>query len=123
MLSEKRLKAFVPTTNPERAKIFYSDILGLQLLSEDAYAMQFNAHGTYLRVTTVRELNPHPFTVLGWIVPDIIDTVKQLAAKGVEFERYSFMEQDELGIWTAPGGTKVAWFKDPDGNLLSVDSN
>jgi len=123
MLSDKRLKAFVPTTNPEKAKIFYSDILGLQLLSEDAYALQFNAHGTYLRVTTVRELHPHPFTVLGWIVPDIIDTVKQLTAKGVMFERYDFLEQDELGIWKAPEGARVAWFKDPDGNLLSVDSN
>ena len=123
MLSDKRLKAFVPTLNPGKAKVFYQDILGLQLLSEDAYALQFNAHGTYLRVTTVRELNPHPFTVLGWIVPDIKATVEQLTAKGVEFEKYSFIEQDEMGIWTAPGGTKVAWFKDLDGNLLSVDSN
>ena len=99
------------------------DILGLQLLSEDKYALQFNAHGTYLRVTIVREFHPHPFTVLGWIVPDIVTTVKQLTEKGVVFEKYSFLEQDEFGIWTAPGGTRVAWFKDPDGNLLSVDSN
>jgi len=121
MLADKKLKAFAPTLNPQKAKAFYQEILGLELINEDGFALQFNCNGTYLRVTTVQELTPQPFTVLGWTVPDIDETIKQLTAKGVVFERYGFFEQDELGVWTAPGGTKVAWFKDPDGNLLSLD--
>jgi catechol 2,3-dioxygenase-like lactoylglutathione lyase family enzyme len=121
MLQNQKLKAFAPTVNPEKAKHFYKDILGLQLLSEDNYALEFDANGTRLRVTTVRELNPHPFTVLGWKVDDISSVIKELNKKGITFERYNFMQQDELGIWHAPGGTKVAWFKDADGNILSLD--
>lgn len=122
MLADKKLKAFAPTLNPVKAKTFYRDILGLELMSEDDFALQFNCNGTCLRITTVRELTPHPFTVLGWSVPDIHETIKQLTTKGVVFERYGLFEQDELGVWAAPGGIKVAWFKDPDGNLLSLDS-
>ena len=121
MLTHKKLKAFVPTINQEKAKHFYKDILGLTLLSEDNYALEFDANGTILRVTSVRELNPHPFTVLGWKVDDIASVIKKLNENGVHFERYDFLQQDDLGIWTAPGGTKVAWFKDPDGNILSLD--
>jgi catechol 2,3-dioxygenase-like lactoylglutathione lyase family enzyme len=121
MLADKKLKAFIPTTDPAKAKHFYKDILGLQLLSEDNYALEFDANGTRLRVTTVRELTPHPFTVLGWKVDNISSVIKQLNKKGIVFERYDFMQQDELGIWHAPGGTKVAWFKDEDGNILSLD--
>jgi predicted enzyme related to lactoylglutathione lyase len=120
MLSDKKLKAFIPTTNPEKAKNFYMNILGLKLLSEDNFALEFDANGTLLRVTSVEKLVPHPFTVLGWDVDNIPDHIKSLINKGVVFERYDFMEQDNMGIWTAPGGTKVAWFKDPDGNLLSL---
>jgi len=122
MLATEKIKAFVPTLNPANAKQFYSDVLGLTLLSEDNYALQYDANGTFLRVTTVQAFQPHPFTVLGWSVKDIAATITELTAKGVVFERYSFVEQDDSGIWTAPGGTKVAWFKDPDGNLLSLDS-
>ena len=121
MLANKKLKAFVPTINQEKAKSFYKDVLGLSLLSQDNYALEFDANGTLLRVTTVRELTPHPFTVLGWKVNDIATVIRGLNKKGISFERYEFMQQDELGIWHAPGGTKVAWFKDPDGNLLSLD--
>ena len=121
MLANKKLKAFVPTINQEKAKFFYKDVLGLSLLSQDNYALEFDANGTLLRVTTVRELTPHPFTVLGWKVNDIATVIRGLNKKGISFERYEFMQQDELGIWHAPGGTKVAWFKDPDGNLLSLD--
>jgi len=121
MLADKKIKAFAPTVNPEKAKAFYQNVLGLELMSEDGFALQFNCSGTCLRVTTVRELTPHPFTVLGWTVPVIEETVKELTDKGVVFERYGFLQQDAWGIWTAPGGTKVAWFKDPDGNLLSLD--
>ena len=121
MLANKKLKAFVPTINQGKAKHFYKDLLGLALLSQDNYALEFDANGTLLRVSTVRELNPHPFTVLGWKVNDIATVIKELNKKGITFERYDFMQQDELGIWHAPGGTKVAWFKDADGNLLSLD--
>ena len=121
MLTHQKLKAFVPTIAPQKAKHFYQDILGLRLLSEDNYALEFDANGTLLRVTTVRELTPHPFTVLGWKVTDISLVIKDLNKKGIVFERYDFLQQDDLGIWTAPGGTKVAWFKDADGNLLSLD--
>ena len=123
MLTDQKLKAFVPTTDAAKAKHFYKDILGLQLLSADDYGMEFDANGTLLRVTTVRELHPHPFTVLGWKVVDIASVIKELNSKGIVFERYEFLQQDESGIWHAPGGTKVAWFKDTDGNLLSLDEN
>ncbi len=120
MLGDKKLKAFVPTVKPEKARFFYRDILGLNLMSEDDYALQFDANGIELRVTTVPELTPHGFTVLGWNVPDIKSVVKFLNAKGIVFEKYNFLDQDDLCIWTTPGGSKVAWFKDPDGNILSL---
>lgn len=120
MLAKKKLKAFVPTTKPKKAKVFFRDILGLQLLSEDKYALEFDANGTLLRVTIVPELKPHPFTILGWNVEDIVAIIKKLNAKNIFCERYEFMEQDDLGIWTSPNGSKVAWFKDVDGNILSL---
>ena len=120
MLGDKKIKAFVPTVMPEKARFFYRDMLGLKLLSEDDYALQFDANGIELRVTIVPELKPHGFTVLGWNVPDIKSIVKLLNAKGIVCEKYNFLEQDDLGVWIAPGGSKVAWFKDPDGNLLSL---
>ncbi len=122
MLSSQKLKAFIPTTNPQKAKQFYAETLGLELISEDGFALQFNANGTFLRVTTVQSLVPQQFTVLGWQVDDIYAEIQALKAKGVVFEIYGFPGQDENGVWTAPGGTKVAWFKDPDGNVLSLDS-
>lgn len=120
MLANKKLKAFVPTVKPGEAKVFYRDILGLQLLSEDNYALEFNAGGTVLRVTIVQELKPHPFTVLGWNVEDISSVINALSLKNIICEKYEFLLQDEAGIWTSPNGSKVAWFKDPDGNLLSL---
>ena len=123
MLSNNKLVAFAPTTNPAKAKMFYKDILGLTLLSEDHFALVFDANGTILRVTPVREFQPHPFTVLGWETTDIENSIRSLNAKGIACEKYGFFEQDDLGIWTAPGGTKVAWFKDPDGNTLSLSGS
>ncbi len=120
MLAEKKLKAFVPTIMPEKAKLFYQDILGLKLLSEDNYALEFDANGTLLRVIIVNQLKPHVFTVLGWNVDDISATIKSLNEKRIVCEKYDFLEQDDLGVWIAPGGAKVAWFKDPDGNVLSL---
>ena len=120
MLADKELKAFVPTIKPDKAKSFYTDILGLKLLSEDNYALEFEANKILLRVIIVQELKPQVFTVLGWNVDDISFTIKLLNEKGVVCEKYDFLEQDNLGIWTSPGGSKVAWFKDPDGNVLSL---
>ena len=120
MLSNKKIKSFVPTVMPDKAKLFYRDILGLKLLSEDKYALEFDANGTLLRVISVNELKPQVFTVLGWDVDDISSTIKSLNDTGVFCEKYDFLVQDNLGVWEAPGGTKVAWFKDPDGNILSL---
>lgn len=120
MLSDKKLKAFVPTTMPDKAKSFYKDVLGLKLLSEDNYALEFDANGMLLRVATVQDLTPQVFTVLGWDVEDISSVIKSLNDKNIFCEKYDFFEQDDSGVWTSPNGSKVAWFKDPDGNLLSL---
>ena len=122
VLGSQPVMAFVATTDHARAKGFYRDVLGLQLVEEELpFAVVFDAHGTMLRVTIVKELAPAQYTVLGWRVSDITATVKQLHEAGVKFERYDGMKnQDEQGIWTSPTGARVAWFKDPDGNTLSV---
>lgn len=120
MLADKQLKAFVPTTKPDEAKSFYKDILGLKLLSEDHYALEFDANGTSLRVIIVQDLKPQAFTALGWNVSDIASTIKSLNKKNILCEKYDFLEQDSLGVWTSPNGSKVAWFRDPDGNVLSL---
>jgi len=120
MLGDKKLKAFIPTVAPEKAKEFYTTVLGLALLSEDHFGMEFYSDGALLRISTVNQLTPQPFTVLGWDVEDLLSTMGSLSKAGVIFERYNYIEQDDFGIWTAPGGVKVAWFKDPDGNILSI---
>jgi catechol 2,3-dioxygenase-like lactoylglutathione lyase family enzyme len=120
MLAHKNLKAFVPTMKPGKARSFYKDILGLKLLSEDNYALEFDANGTLLRITIVQDFSPHPFTVLGWNVDNISSSIQQLNDKNIFCEKYGFLEQDNSGVWTSPNGSKVAWFKDPDGNVLSL---
>jgi catechol 2,3-dioxygenase-like lactoylglutathione lyase family enzyme len=120
MLGDAEITAFVATTDAERAKRFYCETLGLRLVADEEYALVLDANGTMLRVQKVEKLAPQPFTSLGWNVPDIAATIDALVASGVAFERYGFMEQDDRGVWTAPGGAKIAWFKDPDGNTLSI---
>lgn len=120
MLKNLRITAFLPTINPEQSKQFYKDILELKLVSEDNYALEFEGDGTFLRITVVEKFEPHPFTVLGFKIEDIATQVKYLNKKGVEFERYNYFEQDDLSVWTSPSKAKVAWFKDPDGNLVSL---
>jgi catechol 2,3-dioxygenase-like lactoylglutathione lyase family enzyme len=122
MLSTNKVVAFVPTTNAARARAFYAETLGLRVVMEDDFALVLDANGTTVRVSKMRELTPQPFTILGWEVADVVATAKALRAKGVAFERYSFLEQDDLGVWTTPGGGHVAWFKDPDGNVLSISA-
>ena len=119
-LDDARLIAFVPTTDLSRARAFYAETLGLPVTDESPYACVFNANGTMLRLTPVRRLSKVRYTVLGWGVSDIASTVAALTAAGVAFVSYRGMEVDEAGVWTAPGGDRVAWFEDPDGNLLSV---
>ena len=120
MLGTRNVMAFLATTNPERAKAFYGDTLGLPLVSDEPWALVFSAAGTMLRVQKVEKHTPHPFTALGWYVPDVADDVGALASRGVRFERYEGLQQDDAGVWTSPSGAKVAWFKDPDGNMLSL---
>jgi catechol 2,3-dioxygenase-like lactoylglutathione lyase family enzyme len=120
MLASCDLMAFVATTSLARAKDFYLTTLRLPLIEESPYACVFDANGTVLRVTVVDTLTPAPYTVLGWTVPDIGEMVKSLVHRGVTFDRFPGMDQDEAGVWDAPGGARVAWFRDPDGNRLSV---
>src|SRR3984893_11346443 len=119
-LDDARLIAFVPTTDLARAREFYVEILGLRMAGESPFACVFDANGTMLRLTPVRKLSRVRYTVLGWGVDDIASTASKLAAAGVALVRYRGMEVDDAGIWTAPAGDRVAWFEDPDGNLLSV---
>jgi catechol 2,3-dioxygenase-like lactoylglutathione lyase family enzyme len=120
MISDCKVITFVATAQPERARAFYEDTLGLRLVADDSFAIVFDANGTMLRVQKVQSLVAAPFTVLGWSVADIAAEVAALTGKGVVFERFEFMQQDDLGVWTSPSGAKVAWFKDPDGNTLSL---
>lgn len=120
MLASQPLMAFVATRDAARAKAFYQGLLGLPLIADEPYALVFDVMGTTLRVQKVETLAPAQHTVLGWRVLDITMAVRTLASKGIAFERYGFLEQDKDGVWTTPSGAKVAWFKDPDGNVLSL---
>lgn len=120
-LSQYNIVAFVTIVDVARAKEFYRDRLGLYLVSEEPpFALVFDARGVMLRLSIAKELQPARGTVLGWQVPDICAAARDLQQAGIHFERYDRMKQDELGIWTSPSGAKVAWFKDPDGNILSL---
>ena len=110
---------FVATKAPQKARQFYEQILGLTFISEDDFAIVFDANKTMLRVQKVQEHTPVNHTVLGWDVDDIYKEVKELLERGVKCEQYEWIKQDELGIWTAPSMAKIAWFKDPDENTLS----
>jgi catechol 2,3-dioxygenase-like lactoylglutathione lyase family enzyme len=123
-LSDQNVIAFVAARGPVRAKQFYRDVLGLRLVSEELpFGLVFDLHGVMLRISIVQDMTPAGYTVLGWQVPDIIAAARALRDAGVGFEIYAGMEQDELGIWTSPGGARVAWFKDPDGNTLSISEH
>jgi catechol 2,3-dioxygenase-like lactoylglutathione lyase family enzyme len=120
MLTKSKPICFAATTKPAEAKAFYGDTLGLSLVDDGPFALVFNANGTMLRVQKVREIPLAAYTTLGWEVGDIRSTIQRLCKQGVRFERYDGLPQDELGLWTTPDGSKVAWFKDPDGNILSL---
>ncbi len=123
-LSKYNIISFVSIVDVPRAKTFYQDILGLRLVTEEPpFALVFDIHGIMLRLSMVKELPPAHGTVLGWQVPEIVAPVRGLTQAGVIFERYEGLKQDELGIWASPSGAKVAWFKDPDGNTLSLSEH
>lgn len=123
MLGTTNIVAFVPITDGDRARAFYEGLLGLKFVKDDGFALVFDANGIMVRAAKMKEVKPAQFTVLGWQVSDIESTARQLTNKGVHFEIFGFFKQDELGIWTSPTGDKVAWFKDPDGNILSVSQH
>lgn len=116
--------AFLLTTDAARARAFYGESLGLKFVSQDDYAVVFDANGLMLRITILPGHTPAEHTVFGWQVPDIATAATELVNAGLALERYSFLEQDDQGIWTSPdGAAKVAWFKDPDGNVLSISQH
>lgn len=120
MLNKSKIVAFIATKQPDNARDFYEKTLGLRLVSDDAFAIVFDANATMLRVQKVQEHIPPNYTILGWDVGDIQTEIKELMERGVKCEQYEWLEQDELGVWMAPSGAKIAWFKDPDGNTLSL---
>jgi catechol 2,3-dioxygenase-like lactoylglutathione lyase family enzyme len=121
LLASSQIAAFCATTDADRAKAFYRDQLGLRLVSDEPFALVFDAAGTMLRVQKVKEVPEAKYTTLGWNVSDIAAMVEELEKAGVKFEHYGMPGQDERGIWTPPGSAaKIAWFKDPDGNILSL---
>ena len=119
-MTKSKMISFVATQKPASAVEFYVKSLGLKLVSDDPFAMVFDINGTMLRVQKVHELVPAKHTVLGWEVPDIAARISELTKHGVRFERFPGLPQDESGVWSSPSGAKVAWFKDPDGNILSL---
>jgi catechol 2,3-dioxygenase-like lactoylglutathione lyase family enzyme len=126
MLGTADIVAFVPTKSPDKARQFYEKTLGLRFVADDKFALVFESKRVMIRVVDISgfpDYKPPPFTVLGWGVDDIGKTVSGLQKLGVKFERYPGLEQDALGVWTAPGNAKVAWFKDPDGNTLSLSQH
>lgn len=112
--------AFIATANPEACRHFYENVLELTNTEDSAFALEFSANGTKIRIQKVEALSSLPHTVLGWEVENIAETVRHLTGRGVSFQKFENMPQDELGIWTSPGNAQVAWFKDPDGNTLSL---
>jgi catechol 2,3-dioxygenase-like lactoylglutathione lyase family enzyme len=120
MLSTSKLIGFVATARPAEAKRFYGTTLGLSLVEDGPYAIVFDANGTTVRVQKVQFLAPAAPTALGWEVKDLAALVQRLSSQGVQFERYEGPAQDEAGVWRTPDGSSVAWFRDPDGNTLSL---
>jgi catechol 2,3-dioxygenase-like lactoylglutathione lyase family enzyme len=120
LLSSQPVIAFAATTQPDRARAFYAFVLGLGLIEDTPHALVFDAGGTMLHVQKVRAFAPAPFTVLGWHVADIAAAIRGLAARGIGCELAHGVLPDDDGIWTGPSGARMIWFRDPDGNLLSL---
>ena len=120
MLETAKMMGFVPTTDYDRARAFYEGNLGFEFVSLDQWGLVMKVGGHMVRIPKTPNHTPLQATILGWEVADIEAAAKWLASRGVATEKYPFAQDQELGIWTAPNGDRVAWFKDPDGNILSV---
>lgn len=123
MLAAGQIVGFVPTLDSLKARGFYEDQLGFQFVSDDQFALVMKAGSTSIRIAKAKNFTPAPYTVMGGEVAEIEAVVRWLTQRGVVFEKYPFVQDRDLGIWTTPGGDKVAWFKDPDGNVLSVSQH
>jgi catechol 2,3-dioxygenase-like lactoylglutathione lyase family enzyme len=122
LLGSQKIVSFVAVTDYAKSRAFYEGTLGLKFVSQDDFAIVMEGNGTKIRMAKVPNLQPAHFTVLGWEVSAIEKMVEDLQSRGVQFDRYGFMPTEGPPIWIAPGGTKVAWFKDPDGNVLSLST-
>jgi catechol 2,3-dioxygenase-like lactoylglutathione lyase family enzyme len=120
MLAQGNLSGFVPTTDYDKARAFYEGKLGFSFVSLDQYALVMSVGGHRIRITKMPNFTPLQGTILGWEVQDIQAVATWLRDRGVTLEKYPFVQDRDLGIWTTPSGDKVAWFKDPDGNILSI---
>ncbi|HEX9796518.1 MAG TPA: VOC family protein [Anaerolineales bacterium] len=120
MLSQASVIPFLATTQPDQSRRFYEDVLGLSLVADEPSALVFDAGGSMLRVSKVKQFTPAPHTALGWQVESIRRFARWLIDRGIEVLRFEGMPQDDLGVCVFPNGTQVVWFKDPDGNLLSL---
>jgi len=126
MLATAPIIGFIPTLDAARSRAFYEHTLGLTFVADDGFALVFRSGANMIRIARVQDLTPPPYTILGWEVPDIVAEVTALTAAGLVFARYPFLPSDQvdaLGIWSAPGGAKIAWFHDPDGNTLSLSQH
>jgi len=123
MLAQCDVIGFIPSKDAARARNFYETTLGLRFLSDDLFAVVMESNGTMIRIVQVKDFTPFPFTILGWMVENMEEEVSTLIERGVSFKRYPWLEQTEAGVWNAPGGAKVAWFQDPDGNVLSLSQH
>lgn len=120
MLRNQPLIAFVATARPGESLTFYRDILGMELVEDSPFALVFKTPRNMLRIQKVQQLAPAAHTILGWEVTDIRTYIAELTALGATFTRYPGMPQDEHGVWSSPSGAQIAWFRDPDGNVLSL---
>jgi catechol 2,3-dioxygenase-like lactoylglutathione lyase family enzyme len=121
VLIDGKMVGFIATTNYEKARAFYEGKLGFEFVSQDQFALVVKAGEHHIRIANVSAFTPFPGTVLGWEVADVKAVVLWLKDRGVVTEKYPFVADKELGIWTSPSGNHIAWFKDPDGNVLSVN--
>jgi catechol 2,3-dioxygenase-like lactoylglutathione lyase family enzyme len=120
MLASGKIVGFVPTKDYDQARAFYEGKLGFEFVSLDQFALVVRAGDHKIRIAKVANFTPLQGTILGWEVDNIEAVVKWLRERGVATEKFPFVQDRELGIWTTPEGDKVAWFKDPDSNVLSV---
>jgi catechol 2,3-dioxygenase-like lactoylglutathione lyase family enzyme len=123
MLASSRMVGFVPTTDYDATRAFYVDKLGLEFVSLDQFALVVRASASTIRITKIPNFTPLQGTTLGWAVEDIEAVAKWLQSRGVVLEKFPFAQDQQLGIWTAPSGDRVAWFKDPSGNILSISQH